>query len=342
MSDGLSWLAAALVRREVLSDAVIRAALRRVIAMKLRDEPLSDRAGPRQDVFERGTGPIVGAPPSDPSAVAPEALYYLLLGAHRKFSSAFWDDTTASLDEAEDRMLALTAERADLRDGQHILDLGCGWGSLALWVARRFPHARVTAISNDSRQTAWIDDRIRRDGLAGITVATADVAQYDPPGRFDRIVSVEMFEHMRNWQALLALVARWLEDDGRVFLQMATRRDGARRSLARDRSQWMSAYFFAGGMLPSERLLSEFQDDLVVRDHWRLSGLQYRRTVEAWLANMDRHEPDVMRVLRAASGPEARRRWAGLRLFFLTCAELWGWQAGGEWFVSHDVLTKQR
>jgi cyclopropane-fatty-acyl-phospholipid synthase len=342
-----SWLATALLERDLLPDVVIRAGIRRIIAARLREQARPDAAASearlRQFAAERSEGPIA----IDPSAAnaqhyeVPPEFYRLALGRHLKYSSAFWDDETDTLDDAEERMLVLSAERAALADGQRILELGCGWGSLALWMARRFPHAQIVGVSNSRTQKTWIDDQALREGLVNLQIITADMNAFEADGQFDRIVSVEMFEHMRNWRALLAKVTRWLVDDGRVFVHIFTHREYAYPYEVRDRSDWMAAYFFTGGIMPADRLLYQFEGDLVVRNHWSLSGVHYQRTAEAWLANMDRREAAVMEVLRAAYGLKgARRWWVRWRVFFMACAELWGWHDGREWLVSHYALTK--
>jgi cyclopropane-fatty-acyl-phospholipid synthase len=346
MSGAPSWLALQLLDRDLLPDRVIRAGIRRLIAARLRAQSTPDAATAearlRQFAAERSTGPIAvdtAAANAQHYEVPPE-FYRLALGSHLKYSSGFWDDQTPTLDLAEARMLALSAERAGLADGQRILELGCGWGSLALWMARRFPRAEIVAVSNAASQKAFIDGIARRDGLTNLRIITADMNVFEAAGRFDRIVSVEMFEHMRNWRALLAKVSRWLADDGRVFLHIFTHRHYAYPYEVRDRSDWMAAYFFTGGIMPADRLLYAFQGDLVVREHWPLSGVHYQRTAEAWLANMDAHEAAIMAVLGQAYGTEARRWYVRWRVFFMACAELWGWRQGQEWLVSHYALTK--
>ena len=341
-----SWLALQFLDRDLLPDPVIRAGIRRLIAARLREASAPDadtaEARLRQFAAQLSTGPIAidtAAANTQHYEVPPE-FYRLTLGPHLKYSSSFWDDGTPTLDLAESRMLEISAERAGLLDGQRILELGCGWGSLSLWMARRFPKAEIVAVSNAASQKTWIDGVAKRDSLTNLRIITADMNVFEAPGRFDRVVSVEMFEHMRNWRALLANVSRWLADDGRVFLHIFTHRHYAYPYEVRDRSDWMAAYFFTGGIMPADRLLYEFQGDLVVSEHWPLSGVHYQRTAEAWLANLDAHEAAVMTVLRHAYGAEARRWWVRWRVFFMACAELWGWRQGEEWLVSHYALTK--
>lgn len=340
-----SWLALQLLERDLLSDRVIRAGIRRIIAARLREATPPDEATAsarlRQFAAERSSGPIASELADGGRLDAPPEFYRLTLGRHLKYSSGYWADGTGTLDEAEVRMLELSAERARLADGQRMLELGCGWGSFSLWMARRFPHADIVAVSNSRTQKAWIDEQARRERLPNLQTLAVDLNRFVAPGRFDRIVSVEMFEHVRNWRALLESIGRWLADDGRLFLHILTHRQYAYAYDERDRSDWMAAYFFSGSMMPADRLLYEFQGDLVVRDHWSLSGVHSQRTAEAWLANMDRQRPEVMKVLKGAYGPrDARRWWVRYRVFFMACAELWGWRNGQEWLVSHYALTR--
>jgi cyclopropane-fatty-acyl-phospholipid synthase len=264
-----------------------------------------------------------------------------VLGQHLKYSSAWWDETTSSLDEAEARMLALTVERAHLRDGHRVLELGCGWGSLSLWMAGQFPGSEIVGVSNSRTQKAWIDAEAARRGLRNLRIITADMNAFDTPGTFDRVVSVEMFEHMRNWRALLTNVSRWLEDDGRLFIHIFTHRQFAYAYEMRDASDWIAEYFFRGGIMPNECLLDEFPDLFRVEERWRVSGTHYERTANAWLANMDRHSAEIWPILESVYGRRhAQRWWIRWRVFFMACAELWGYDDGRQWGVSHYRLTK--
>jgi cyclopropane-fatty-acyl-phospholipid synthase len=208
-------------------------------------------------------------------------------------------------------------------------------------MARRFPHSRIVAVSNSRSQKAWIEERARSRGLGNVRVITADMNTFEAPGSFDRIVSVEMFEHMRNWRALLANVVRWLADEGRIFIHIFTHQRYAYLYEVRDRSDWMAEYFFTGGIMPSDRLIYEFGDLVSVIRHWQVSGVHYQRTAEAWLANMDRHRAEIWPILERTYGrANARRWWVRWRVFFMACAELWGYRDGSEWGVSHYLLRK--
>jgi cyclopropane-fatty-acyl-phospholipid synthase len=237
-------------------------------------------------------------------------------------------------------MLALTCERAGLEDGQDILELGCGWGSLTLWMAERFPNSRITGVSNSKDQRAFILARAAERGLVNVDILTADMNTFAAPGTYDRVVSVEMFEHMRNHRELLARIARWLRPGGALFVHIFTHRDFTYPFEVQDASDWMSRYFFTGGIMPADAYLTRFQDHLRLEDHWRVSGTHYQATAEAWLRNQDAHREEVLALFRSTHGAEAPLQSARWRIFFMACAELWGWRHGEEWFVSHYRFRK--
>jgi len=266
-----------------------------------------------------------------------------VLGRRRKYSSAWWPSGVDDLDCAEEAALAATAERARLADGQRILELGCGWGSLTLWMAERYPHARVTAVSNSRDQRMFIEAAALSRGLANVEVITANVEHLEFDRRFDRVVSVEMFEHLRNWPEMFRRVAGWLAPGGRFFMHVFVHRSTPYAFEDRDASDWMARHFFAGGMMPSDDLALRFQEHLSLISRWRWDGSHYARTAEAWLANMDARREILWPILARTYGAgQANVWWTRWRLFFMSCAELFGYDQGREWWVAHYLFEARR
>jgi len=267
----------------------------------------------------------------------PAAFFELFLGPRMKYSSGLWDRPVEDLAAAEEAMLARTCERAGIADGMRVLDLGCGWGSLALWVCERHPAASVVAVSNSRSQRDWIERAARERGIGErLRVLTADASSLELDGRFDRVVSVEMFEHMRNWEALLARIAGWLRDDGRLFVHVFSHR----RLAYEFAGTWAAERFFTAGRMPSHDLLLHFQHDLEVRERWALAGTHYARTLAAWLERLDAHGAQARELLAEVLGArQADAAFAGWRLFLLSTAQLWGWRGGSEWMVSQYLLA---
>jgi cyclopropane-fatty-acyl-phospholipid synthase len=268
----------------------------------------------------------------------PAAFFEACLGPQLKYSSALYPRPNATLAEAEEHGLAETAAHADLQDGQQILELGCGWGSLSLWMAKTYPNARITAVSNSASQKAFIMARAQERGLGNLEVITCDMNAFDAPGAFDRVVSVEMFEHMANWRALLTRVKGWLKPDGRLFIHVFTHRTTPYRFDADDEADWIGKYFFTGGVMPSHGLIGQFPDLFTLEQDWRWNGVHYQKTAMHWLENYDRQAAAVRPTLEAVYGKDAllwHRRW---RLFFLATAGLFGHRGGTEWGVSHYRL----
>jgi cyclopropane-fatty-acyl-phospholipid synthase len=271
----------------------------------------------------------------------PAGFFGEVLGSHRKYSSGFWPAADCTLDQAEAAALALTCERAGLADGQEVLELGCGWGSLSLWMAERHPASRITALSNSQGQRLHIEAEARRRGLRNLRVVTHDINAFDTRERFDRVVSVEMFEHLRNWPQAFANVSRWLAPHGRFFMHVFTHREAPYAFVARDDSDWMSRHFFSGGMMPSDDLAPRCQDSLQVVAHWRWDGTHYQRTAEAWLRNMDDHRPTLWPLFERSYGADAAVWWQRWRLFFMSVAELFGYDDGQQWWVSHYLFERR-
>ncbi|MDZ4772427.1 MAG: cyclopropane-fatty-acyl-phospholipid synthase family protein [Planctomycetota bacterium] len=269
----------------------------------------------------------------------PPRFFELTLGKRLKYSSGFYPTAESTLDEAEEAMLTLTAQRAQLVDGQDVLELGCGWGSLTLWMGEHFPRSRITAVSNSKPQREHIEREARRRGIANVTVITRDMNTFDAGARFDRIVSVEMFEHMRNWELLLGRVATWLRSDGRLFLHVFAHRSFAYPFDVRDESDWMSRYFFSGGMMPSHDLAVSVTSPFVSEEDWIVPGTHYARTSEDWLRLLEAHRVEVLALFRETYGVDDADIWyQRWRLFYLACAELFAYRDGTEWIVSHRLL----
>lgn len=326
-------------------DVVLRAAIRARVARRVRrvtrvgtDE---GSARSRALLAERAAGPVtVEAPAANRQHYeVPTDFYRLVLGPRLKYSCCWWPPGVHDLAAAEDAMLALTAERAGLADGQRVLDLGCGWGSLSLWLADRHRDSEIVAVSNSATQRAHIETEAAARGLANLTVVTADVGEWEPPGAFDRIVSVEMLEHVRNHRALLARLAAHLRADGAMFVHVFTHRTEAWHFDADDPADWMARHFFAGGTLPSDDLLLHEQRDLVVVDHWRLSGRHYQRTLDAWRARLDAARPEAAEILAGAGEADPARAVQRWRLFLMGSAAMWAYRRGDELLVSHYLLA---
>ena len=322
-----------LAERGLLPRPAVRWGIRRLLAQRLREpEP----PGFRDSLHE---GPLAHVPEkaNEQHYELPADFFQLVLGPHLKYSCAYWPEGVTTLAQAEERMLDLSCERAELRDGQEVLDLGCGWGSLSLHIARRFPGSHVLAVSNSAEQRRFIAER----APGNLKVVTADVNDFTPGRRFDRIVSVEMFEHLRNYELLFARLARWLEPGGKLFVHVFCHRERAYPFATEGADNWMGRHFFTGGLMPSYDLLPSFAGAIRHERSWGVSGEHYRRTAAAWRERMESHRAETLRILARAYGEANATRWYHRwRVFFLACEELFGYGGGSEWFVGHYRFGK--
>jgi cyclopropane-fatty-acyl-phospholipid synthase len=331
-----------------IPDTLLRAGIRRLLKQRLTQLCVADvqRAAQLTEAFIASMRAAELAPlpakANEQHYEVPAAFFTKVLGRHRKYSSCYYESATQSLDEAEAAALRICCERAQLADGQEVLELGCGWGSLSLWMAEHYPRSRITGVSNSHSQRAYIEQQARERRLGNLRIETCDMNEFAAAAPYDRIVSVEMFEHMRNWPALFARLAHWLRADGRFFMHVFCHRSVPYAFNDEQGDDWMSRHFFSGGMMPSDELAARFQEHLQLQQRWRWDGRHYQRTANHWLANMDGQRDELWPVLEAAYGQrEAQLWWVRWRLFFMACAELWGYNNGQEWWVSHYLFSRR-
>lgn len=336
-----------LAERSLVPDSLIRFGIRRLLSQRLKDEHAGDAAeveARKVALMTRlASGPVAEQQQAanDQHYEVPAAFYERVLGPHLKYSSCLWEDDVHTLADAEEAMLSLTCQRAALANGQSILELGCGWGSLSLWMAARYPGSQVTSVSNSASQKAWIDARAAQRGLTNLTVITADAATFAPAQQFDRVVSVEMFEHMRNHRELMRRIHDWLRPGGKLFVHIFCHDQVFYPFDVEGESNWMGRTFFSGGVMPSFDLLERCQDALTLDESWRVNGSHYARTLEAWLDNADAARDELLPVLGRIYGADDARLWLQRwRMFFMACAELFAYRGGNEWLVGHYRFSK--
>ncbi len=337
-----------LVERGLVPDALTRHGIRQLCRQRLASEGSNDPAvadARFRDLLEQlrhSPVAIETAAANEQHYELPTRFFQLCLGKRLKYSSCFYETGNESLDEAEEAMLALYCARAKLEDGQDILELGCGWGSLTLWMAERYPGSRITAVSNSATQRAHIEATCEQRGWKNVTVLTRDVNHLElDRDSFDRCVSVEMFEHMRNYDVLLGKIASWLRPGGQLFVHIFCHRSLMYPFETTGDDDWMGRYFFTGGLMPAADTLLHFQRELRIEQRWLLPGTHYQKTSDHWLANQDANRDEVMAVLSAAYGPQQAARWhQRWRMFWMSCAELFGYDGGREWLVAHYRFSK--
>ena len=343
-ADGLLGLA----ERGWLPDKLLRRGIARLCAQRLAESRAGglDRQAERFhaliDELRRSPVALHTEAANAQHYEVPAAFFRLCLGARLKYSGCYYPTGNETLDEAENAMLALYEERAELADGQDVLELGCGWGSLTLWMAERYPRSRITAVSNSHSQRQHIEAECARRGLVNVKVLTRDVNTLAlDTESFDRCVSIEMFEHMRNYEALLARIASWLRPQGKLFVHIFAHQTLMYPFDTEGDDNWMGRHFFTGGLMPAADTLLWFQRDLSIERRWKIDGTHYQRTADHWLANQDRQRDEVMRVLGQAYGSSLAPLWfQRWRMFWMACAELFGYRHGQDWLVAHYLFVR--
>ncbi len=342
-AKAISWTESGLV-----PDSVIRKGIRRLLEKK-REEIYADDIEQaaritRDFTSMMRTSPVALVPDlaNEQHYEVPAAFFCEVLGARRKYSCCHWGEGVGSLDDAENSSLRMSAARVQLRDGMKVLDLGCGWGSFSLWIAEHYPNSHVTSVSNSHSQRDYIAAEARARELDNIQVVVADMNDFATEQRFDRIVSLEMFEHMRNYAELFRRIDSWLQPDGRFFMHIFTHRTTPYEYIDKGPGDWMSRHFFSGGIMPSADLPLFFQEHLAVENRWAWNGMHYAKTLRAWLDRMDERKLAVMPVLASTYGDDAASRWwMRWRMFFMACEELFRYDGGREWYVSHYLFRKR-
>ena len=336
-----------LAEKGLLPDSFIRFGIKRLCSERLvkassfSDDDMEKEHAAWIEVLKKSPIALVPEKANEQHYEVPPRLFELVLGNKLKYSSGFWPEGVSSLDQSESAMLDLTSERAGLIDGQDILELGCGWGSLTLYMAEHFPKSKITAVSNSNDQRQFIEERCRQLKLVNVRVITADMNDFEAEGLFDRVVSIEMFEHMRNYEKLLGRVNTWLKKEGKLFVHIFSHQKVAYPFEDNDDADWMAREFFSGGQMPSHRLLMSFPSQMKIEKDWRVSGTHYEKTSLAWLQKMDKNKAEVLELFKKTYGENDAKSWfQRWRIFFMSCEVLFGFGRGSEWGVSHYLFEK--
>jgi len=336
-----------LAEKGIIPDYFIRQGIVRNCENRLNNENVSntEKVSSKKQIWieQMKESPIALVPEkaNEQHYEVPPAFFEKVLGKHLKYSSGYWPDGVNSLDESEESMLELSFERAQLADGDSILELGCGWGSLTCYMASKLPNSKITAVSNSKDQKEHILNRCKNQGLDNIEVITADMNDFGTESKYDRVVSIEMFEHMRNYKKLLSKISSWLHDGGKLFIHIFTHQSVVYPFENQGEADWMAREFFSGGMMPSHDLLLHFQDDLIIDDVWSMSGTHYEKTSLAWVNKMDANKDSIMKIFLKTYGDDAKLWFQRWRIFFMSCEKLFGYNNGSEWGVSHYRFNKR-
>lgn len=329
-------------------DKVIRHGIRRLLAERLIEidhndnEKMAEAQHQFRQDMNRSDIAVLPQKANEQHYEVPAKFFHTVLGMHMKYSCCYWTPDTETLAQAEEQALAETCKHAQIQDGQKILELGCGWGSLTLWMAHNYPNSIIHAVSNSHSQREYIESQAKERGITNIKVITCDMNDFDTGESYDRVISVEMFEHMRNWSQLYESISRWLVNDGLFFKHIFVNRGVPYLFLDQGDDDWMSRYFFSGGMMPSDDLPHHFQQNLNLQRQWRWSGEHYEKTSNAWLQKMDANKKILWPLLERTYGKsQAQKWWMRWRMFFMACAELFAFNNGQEWYVSHYLFSKK-
>ena len=336
-----------LAEKGFLPDLLIRLGIKRLCGQRLSEantlglEALENSHQQWIDLLTKSPVAIVPEKANEQHYEVPPEFFELVLGANLKYSSGYWSKEVFSLDESELEMLKITCERAGLVDGQDILELGCGWGSLTCFMAQKFPNSKITAVSNSKDQRNFIQQKNDKLNLQNIKVFTADMNDFSTDEKFDRVISIEMFEHMRNYDELLKRIDGWLKQNGKLFVHIFSHKEVAYPFEDKGDGDWMAREFFSGGQMPSHRLLMSFPDRMKIEKDWRVSGTHYEKTSLAWLRKMDTNKIEVLELFKTTYGEKDASEWfQRWRIFFMSCEVLFGFNEGSEWGVSHYLFEK--
>ena len=337
-----------LLEKDIIPDFLIRFGIRNLLSTRLEEEDKGSLEAQQEHLntyiesLKKSPVAIHTSDANEQHYEVPTEFYKYVLGSRMKYSGGYWKEGVENFDQSEEDMLALSCERAELKNGHSVLELGCGWGSMSLYIAEKFPKCKVIGVSNSRTQKEYIDSVAKQKGLKNIKIITQDMNVFTIDKKFDRIISVEMLEHMKNYQVLFKRISGFMKDDAKFFIHIFTHKTFAYPFEVKDSTDWMAKYFFTGGMMPSHDLFLHFQDDLSILKQWVVNGNHYGKTSEAWLKNMDRNKDKIIPIFQKTYGDGNETKWwVYWRVFFMACAELWAYANGEEWIVSHYLFKKK-